>query len=75
MTAITVTFRCGHHQIVGPDADIVICPQCGERRVARVVAPPPRFRGVATGPSAVEAEVGSGAVHLAPGGPLPIKKG
>ena len=42
---ITLTFACGH---VGTwqDGDAAPrCPVCGEARIARVVAPPPRFTG------------------------------
>ena len=71
---ITIFYRCGHRQVVGPDHDAPICPQCGERRVGQVSAPPPRFRGVATGPHAVAGEIGAGMVSLAPGGPLPLPR-
>lgn len=48
---ITVTFSCGH-RLQQDRVEIPICPACGERRVARVKAPPPRFRGVVVGPCA-----------------------
>jgi len=45
---MTVTFACGHTATV-ESTDTPVC-HCGERRVSRVDAPPPRFHGVATGP-------------------------
>lgn len=72
--SISITYRCGHVQTVGPDFDQPICPTCQERTVANVQAPAPRFRGVAIGPSCVSAPVG-GTVDLAPGGPLRLPKG
>ncbi len=46
---MTVTFVCGHTQPIG-STDVALCAVCGEHRVTRVTAPPPKFRGVATGP-------------------------
>ncbi len=66
---ITLVYRCGHKQEVSDDFETPICPICGERQVGRVTAPPPRFRGVATGPHCTEA-LTVGTVNLAPGGPL-----
>lgn len=45
---IRVTFVCGHARSLGSDADksSVECELCGERRVARVHAPPPRVTAV-----------------------------
>lgn len=52
---MTVKFACGHHQDVPESIDQApVCATCGERRVSRVDAPKPRFRGIATGPCAVK---------------------
>lgn len=48
---ITLTFACGHRQ-AWDEGGSVVCATCGERRIARTVAPAPRFRGVVVGPSA-----------------------
>lgn len=52
---IRVTFACGHQQ---PVADTVtdppVCRTCGERRVQRVAAPPPRFRFLEAAPVALK---------------------
>ena len=53
---IVATMACGHRvQISG--IDVPACPQCGEMRVARVKAPPPKFRGVVLGPCAEYVEL------------------
>ncbi len=52
---ITVRFACGHEMTVGEaQTEAPICAVCHERRVQRVTAPAPRFRGTVTGPCAVE---------------------
>ena len=74
---ITVRMACGHDRLeMGDDVKgVPICPVCGERRVQQTTAPPPRFRGVCTGPSArllaLEPMAVAGA---APEGPLPMPK-
>lgn len=45
---ITIRFACGHVVRV----EQMLCPTCGEHRIAQVLAPPPRFSGMATGPYA-----------------------
>jgi ribosomal protein L37AE/L43A len=50
---INVRFACGHGFKI--DANVQtppVCPTCGERRVSRVTAPAPTFRGFCSGPSA-----------------------
>lgn len=49
--AIRVRFVCGHALELTTGIEIPVC-HCGERRVARTSAPPPRFRGMAIGPYA-----------------------
>jgi len=52
---MTIIFACGHRLEVTDDASThPECPTCHETRVVRVVAPPPRFTGVARGPFATE---------------------
>lgn len=48
---IVATMVCGHRVKIDGIA-VPCCPKCGESRVARVSAPPPRFRGVVLGPCA-----------------------
>jgi len=48
---IKVRFVCGHLTEVHENIQTApICPDCGTAGIARVMARPPRFRGVATGP-------------------------
>ncbi len=49
---IEVRFGCGHVAAVGEKDEGAVCPVCGDRRVQRVTAPAPRFRGVCHGPHA-----------------------
>jgi hypothetical protein len=49
---IRATMACGHLVMLPDGVSIPQCPQCGESRVARIKAPPPRFRGVVLGPCA-----------------------
>jgi predicted RNA-binding Zn-ribbon protein involved in translation (DUF1610 family) len=57
---IRVTFACGHVLAdVDASQDAPVCPECGERRIVRVNAPQPKFRGVATGPLCEEAPKGN----------------
>jgi hypothetical protein len=50
---ISVTFYCGHRADF-PDTigESPLCPVCGERTIKVVQAPPPVFRGAASGPCA-----------------------
>lgn len=45
-------YACGHSAVYEAAPVRPECPTCQERRVSRVWAPPPRFRGLCTGPSA-----------------------
>lgn len=48
---MTVTFKCGHR--VNAERDVKtapVCPECGERVVARVDGARPTFKGACTGP-------------------------
>ena len=47
-----MTFACGHQMQAESMDATPICPTCQERRVQRVKAPAPRFRGFVTGPCA-----------------------
>lgn len=41
---VTVRFACGHRVVLETLTDAgPVCPECAERRVASVQAPPPRF--------------------------------
>ncbi len=48
---IRVTFKCGHGVEIDQYANKPpACPECGERQIANVIAPPPRFAGTCAGP-------------------------
>ena len=47
-----VRFACRHEQDVEGTDSVPVCATCGERRVAHVQAPAPKFIGVCQGPSA-----------------------
>jgi len=47
---IKITFACGHTVPVASEGAAPICPLDGEHRIRHVAAPPPTFRGQATGP-------------------------
>lgn len=73
--SIRVTFACGHEAVVGSNADAApSCVLCGEHRVARVTAPPPRFSGACRGPYAVTTAAQPGVVNVASAGPLVLKE-
>lgn len=73
--SITVRFVCGHAATVGLSQVVdPVCPSCGETRVARTSAPPPRFRGMCSGPYAETAAVDPAVVNLAPKGALTLKQ-
>lgn len=69
-----ITFACGHTQKRDASVDTPPLCGCGERRVSRVVAPAPRFRGACLGPHAVQEALTGVAVAAAPGGPLMLKE-
>jgi len=71
--SVRVRFACGHGQ-AWAEGDAPVCATCGERRVARVQAPPPRFRGVVQGPSATAEDLTAVAVPVAPGGALTLQE-
>lgn len=50
--SLQLRMACGHALTVSETEATVICDECGERRVSRVTARAPRFRGVVQGPSA-----------------------
>jgi hypothetical protein len=47
---MTVRFACGHQVTVEATGDERPVCHCGETRISRVDAPPPRIRGVGTSP-------------------------
>jgi hypothetical protein len=61
---IVATMACGHRVQMQDGIMVPICPRCGEARVARVKAPPPRFRGVVLGPQATYEELPAQRVTL-----------
>ncbi len=77
MSRVTVRFACGH---APADVDTAndtppVCTVCGERRIGRTFAPPPRFRGACQGPSAVTEMLDAMPVgDAAPKGPLMLKE-
>lgn len=48
---IRATMACGHVIELQSGVAVPMC-KCGETRVARVKAPPPKFRGLVLGPCA-----------------------
>ena len=71
---IVVTFTCGHRTDVGLNDAAPVCRVCGETRVARSSAPPPRFRGACSGPYAETAHLDPAVVDLTTTGPLKLKE-
>lgn len=72
---MSVRFACGHATTMwAANPSEPICPECGETRVTRIGAPPPRFRGACAGPYAVTEAVDAVPVNLAPGGAFPTPK-
>ena len=49
---IRLHFACGHEQDLLSQTQRPTCIQCGETRISRTIAPPPRFTGLCTGPTA-----------------------
>ena len=53
---IRIFFKCGHGS---ESADLAmsqppVCPECGERQIADVKAPAPKFSGACSGPLVVK---------------------
>jgi predicted nucleic acid-binding Zn-ribbon protein len=61
---IAVRMACGHLLKLTDGVMLPACPSCGETRVARVSAPPPKFRGVVLGPCAEYVELPAKRVEL-----------
>lgn len=71
---ITVRFGCGHEGHVSETASSVpVCEQCGDKRVSRTKARPPRFVGACSGPYAESKNLSAAVVNVAPGGALNLK--
>lgn len=72
---MTLLFRCRHRARIDPDkTPSPVCPECGERGVARVLkTDPPRFTGHVSGPLADTKYLGPSAVNVAERGPLTLK--
>jgi DNA-directed RNA polymerase subunit RPC12/RpoP len=51
---MTVTFKCGHAVELDDPKDPPVCKACGERQIANVKAPAPRFTGACVGPLVVK---------------------
>jgi hypothetical protein len=72
---IRVRFVCGHGAQTGESAMTApTCPTCGETRVARTFARPPRFTGACSGPYATPSYVEPATVDLTSKGPLTLKE-
>ncbi len=71
---VTVRFACEHELKVGDNPAATPQCSCGEKRVTRVHAPPPRFSGACSGPYAVMKAVTPAVVNLASAGPLRLKE-
>jgi len=72
---ITAKLACGHGDIqIDPGSENrPVCPMCGERRVRHVIAPPPKFSGLAKGPHAIGGSTDPIATNLTTAGPLRLK--
>lgn len=71
--SIRIRFACGHEGLIkGDPTSAPICP-CGETRIARTFARPPRFSGACSGPYAITSAVEPGTVNVAPQGALKLK--
>lgn len=62
--SILATMACGHRVRIVEGIAVPSCPKCGEARVARVSAPPPKFRGVVLGPCATYEDLPAKRVSL-----------
>lgn len=73
---MVVHFECGHHTPLSPSMTEAPVCGCGERRIARVDAPAPSFRGTCTGPSATTVDLPPLVVNLClnDAQPLPLRK-
>ena len=71
--SIKVRFVCGHSGEVSETATLAPTCGCGETRVARTFASPPRFTGSCSGPYAQMKAMEPGIVNVAPSGPLVLK--
>ena len=72
--SLRVRFLCGHHMDLGLTGEGAPVCHCGETRVIRTFARPPRFTGACSGPYAETKGLESVSVNLAPGGSLQLKK-
>jgi hypothetical protein len=61
---VTLKFACGHTLTTVMPPETAECPTCGDLRVSRVTAPPPRFRGTVSGPYAEYRELPPEAVRF-----------
>ncbi len=69
---MTLTFACGCRIVVSDGVSMPPrCETCHETRITRVECPPPRFRGVASGPHCQTERLDPIRVTLAP--PLILK--
>lgn len=69
-----IIFRCGHTDAWDGKSSSPRCTTCGNAQVARVSnMPPPRFRGVATGPFAETVPLQAIAVDLSTKDAVPLK--
>ena len=70
-TKFELTWKCGHHfEVPRNVSSAPMCPQCGERKITDVKAPPPRIRGHAMGPHVKTEFIGGRAVSVGSKGPL-----
>jgi hypothetical protein len=51
---VTLQFACGHQAEWQAQDQSPHCPACGERRIAKTLAPVPTFRGVGVSPLQVK---------------------
>jgi predicted RNA-binding Zn-ribbon protein involved in translation (DUF1610 family) len=73
--SITVRFTCGHGTTVGEQVTTApTCPTCGETRIARTLARPPRFTGACSGPYCESKAVEPAIVDLTQAGSLKLKE-
>lgn len=70
---ITVRFACGHDGAVSESATTTPVCGCGESRVTRVRARPPRFTGACSGPYAETKALDPAVVNLTSAGSLKLK--
>ena len=64
---IQVLFACGHNMDLDDSVSSApVCPTCGESRISRTTAPPPRFTGWCRGPTAESKPLEPLPLQLAP---------